>query len=156
MKKSNVFYKWGIDGISRKFALVSEKCSMKNFFGPATYFGARILTKSVVGAGTGKVNNLFIRKYPRMTPPTSDEMRIHTAFAQAKSWADAAMKDVTAISHNALVWLTVKQNPTATVGGVYVEGLSSQRGLLMRYAIAQVIAGETLPSNHQLPDPVIP
>lgn len=151
-KISNITFMPVVETISRKFALRSEKCSLKSNQQGET------ACLSYMGSGTRKkkfngsmvvANYFFMRKNPRTSIASSTELDIREAFKTGNAWAVAARKDLTAIALNQQKYLQ-SQNEHKTIKGIWA-GDYTLFGFLRAIAIKMANAGETLPQNHQLP-----
>lgn len=158
-KLSSIGYVLPVESISRKFALRKEVAGLKDIqtgastgeIGPIKFMGGSLRRTFRVGSGLVATNVLFIKKNKRTTPPSADELLARQNFAAASAWANAAKKDLSAITHNQLVWAEIAADPTLSSGGLYANGYNYNT-FLFAYAYKVRKDGGTLPVNHQLPD----
>lgn len=161
-KISNVDLMPAVDGISRKLALVREKCYNKAIgkggedsntevvIPGHTYMG--IITKDVniIGYGTTKRVRLFMRKPMNAPVPTAQDLAKRQYFADGIKWTNAALQDLTVVTANQQKFRDAVNDLTKTIAGVSAAGYQSMRGWMSAIAI-KLAAEDELPSTHALP-----
>lgn len=154
--KNNIAFMPVVDSISRKFALRREKCTdhFDNRSGlkiqGVAYMGASVRHRYIAGIGSVAENVFFMRKREGVRVPTQADLERREYFSQASAWTNAALKDLTAITANQQKWAQARNDFSKTIKGVGAAGYN-QKGWMFAIAYAMVKAGETLPTNHQLP-----
>lgn len=158
-KLSTIGYMTPVESISRKFALRKETAGDKLIAvgsgqGKLTskFFGGSVRRYYRAGSGQVMTNVLFFKKYGRITAPSVEELQNRQNFSAASKWANAAAKDISAITHNQQIWDELVADPSLSCNGVYAAGYG-ERAYLFAYAMSVLATGGTLPANHQLPDP---
>lgn len=168
-KISNIQFDPVVQSINRKFATRKTTCTNKyaikgsmitstpmpeaNIVVPgARYMGAYGRTVKLTGIGDVVKNTFFMRNPMAGRFPSQNELDTRARFAQANQWAREALEDLGAIAHNNALFIQAQKTPAATIKGVACIGYQSMRGWMCAIAFAILKAGETLPSNHQLPN----
>lgn len=157
-KLSNIGYALPVEQISRKFARRKDTCSVKKTGGPdyiipaARYMGASVRDCQVFGV-EGRVNkNIFYVRTAPYKPTVTQEMNENRSyFAQACAWANAAQKDLTAITSNQQTFATCLEDFSNTVAGVSVRGYQTMTGWMKAVAFSILKSGGELPVDHKLP-----
>ena len=160
-KISNVDLMPAVDSISRKLALVREKCYNKAIMKGGdsntevvipghTYMG--IITKNinVIGYGTTKRVRLFMRKAVNAPVPTAQDLNRRNNFTEGVKWTNAAMQDLTVVTANQQKFRDAVNDLSKTIAGVSAAGYQSMRGWMAAIAI-KLAAEDELPQTHALP-----
>ena len=153
---SNIGYAYPVESVSRKFALRKEKLGIVTYR-PGTgakmisaYMGGSVRKVRVDGAVVDR-NVFWIRKGYRNTPKTQREHQIKAAFIAGTTWVREANQDLSAITPNQMKW-SESLRTGKTIQGVSAKYYTYFNGWMNAIAIKMKLAGETLPSDHLLPD----
>lgn len=128
-----------IESISRKFALRRETAGAKSLSNgaktikvPSTKFmGGMVRQHSVVSGNNQRTafrqQLLFIKKYNRSTPLSTDEVRLRNNFSKVATAVAALMKDLSQISRIQMTYSACLADNRKTLNGVSVVGYGTVR-----------------------------
>lgn len=164
--KGNVQFTPVVEQINRKWATKSKTCSTPKKVGPVitesnSWMGSGTRIQGRAGIGDGVRKNYFIfRENARISSPKAAELSHRSNFTEGNKWANAAQKDLMAISTNQATWKTLRDNPEAYIAigddRLYAKGYGMV-GFMRAYAIKQkAYDASSLPQDHLLPSPTIP
>ena len=127
LKKSKIKYAYFIDGVSRKFTLVKNKCvntmrgGMNNdiVFEPSRYMGGQIRSTVRNGVGAVQQNVLFLRFNPRTSSPTASEITARNTFAAAAALRKTWKSNLQTVAKINAIW---KNDQMVGAGGVHKYG----------------------------------
>lgn len=156
-KLSNIGYALPVEQISRKFARRKDTCSVKKTGGPdyiipaKPYMGASVRTCTVNGV-EGKItkNIFYVRTAPYAPVVTQSMNEKRSYFAQANAWANAAQKDLTAITFNQQTYAECCADFNKRAAGVSAKGYQTMTGWMKAVAFAILDSGEVLPVDHKI------
>lgn len=153
---NNIGYVYPVERVSRKFALRKEKLGIVPY---RAGVGVKI-TSGFMGGSVRKVrvdgsmierNVFWIKKNYRTSPKTQREFEIKTAFVMGTAWVREAQSDLSAISQNQEKW-SESLHTGETIKGYSARNYTTMNGWMSAIAIKMRLNGETLPTNHLLPD----
>lgn len=156
VKLSNIGYAYPVESISRKFALRKETVTVKPWrdnqdVQPIRAFMGGSVRKVRVDGTLINVNRLFIKKNSGQHALNQNEITARQNFTQAAQWVNAAMSDLSALTTNQQKFREGLRTGYP-MKGVKAINYTTQRGFMRAVAIKMLVAGEQLPSNHQLPN----
>lgn len=155
-KLSKISFMPAVESISRKFVPRKEKCvnqSIGRYDVPGKrYMGSYAKRATLIGYGPITKNIVFLRNPMSLAAPTQDELLRRARFSAANAWANAAWKDLSAITANQQKFKQAKEDFTLTISGVSAYGYQTMLGWMMAIAYKIQEAGGELPVNHKLPD----
>lgn len=111
MKKTSIGYVLPVEGVSRKFCPVSEKCNVQT---GKKWIGAMIKKTANKEFSARSTNYLTVRVHPITVPPTTNQLWAHTRFAEIQAAVVARRKDLSQINTDKANFLAQKNEP----GGV--------------------------------------
>lgn len=161
-KISNVDLMPAVEGLSRKLALVREKCYTKSIgkggedsntevvIPGHTYMGVITKDVNIIGYGTTKRVRLFMRKPVKAPVPTAQDLARRLYFTEGVKWTNAALQDLTVVTANQQKFHDAVEDLSKTISGVSAAGYQSIRGWMAAIAI-KLAAAEQLPQTHALP-----
>lgn len=145
-----------VESISRKFVPRKVKCvnqTIGSYDVPGKrYMGSYAKKGNLNGYGPITKNIFFMRDPMSLVAPTQEDLQRRARFSAANTWANAAWKDLAAITQNQLKYKQAKDDFTLTISGVSAYGYQTMIGWMKAIAYKILEGGGELPSNHQLPN----
>lgn len=154
--KGNIGFSPVVEQISSKFAIKKKTCSASQKVGPVTtepnsWMGSGCRGAYRAGLGTMYKNFFMFRENARSSAVTEAESTARTIFAQANAWVNAAVKDLSAISHNQHIWDQLVEAPDTRYDSLLRPKGYTEVGFMRAWAIKKLTNGGELPQNHQMP-----
>ena len=139
--KNNLVLAYPIESVSRKFALRRETAGEKSVTNalagktveiPSTKFMGGMVRYRKVMTGIGKIEQfaqqcLFVKKYGRSTPLSTDEVQKRSIFAAVSAGVAHIMKDLMQISYIQQQWMLALNDKNIHPNGVSRVGYDSIR-----------------------------
>lgn len=155
---SNISYALPVEQISRKFARRKDTCSFKTVGGgpgyvipPVRYMGASVRTCKINGFEGQITKNIFyVRTAPTPSVVTTEQIEIRSHFAAANKWANAAQKDLMAVTSNQQTYAQCCEDFSLRVAGVSARGYQTMTGWLKAIAFAMLSEGQIPPQDHKV------